>query len=167
MSTEARFQEILGTVRDAYGNLEEPIYDFVEQRYAALRHHSIIGDLMSRYYIRDETDLNDHVSMHLRVLHAEGSVVVCLSFIDNWAMLFRLASGSQVYEDVIEPQSSTARTPERDIMSLLQGHGFRLMTKAEAAMPIAMSLFNTDRDEARLYHAIVADDGIVPQALLR
>ncbi|HUT57769.1 MAG TPA: hypothetical protein VNA25_07940 [Phycisphaerae bacterium] len=167
MSATERFQEILTTARAAYGDLEEPNYAFAEKRYRNLRRHPFIGDLMSRYLVRDDTDLNDHVSVHLRVLHAEGSAVVCLSFVGNWAMLFRLASESPMYEDVIGPECYRALPPERDIAMLLRNHGFKLLTKAEAALPISMNLFNTDRDETRVYHAIVADDGVVPKVLLR
>ena len=58
------------------------------------------------------------------------------------------------------------RTEERDIIALLQKHGFKLLSKAEAALPIPMSLFNTERGEVRVYHAVVADSGMLPEVLL-
>lgn len=167
MNTPQRFGEILATIKSAYGSLEEPNYAFAEKRYRALRCHTLVGELMRRYFVRDETDLNGHVSMHLRVLHAEGSVVVCLSFVDNWAMLFRLASEVPVYEEVILPDSSTATNSEREIALLLQNHGCKLLTKDEAAQKVAMNLCDTDRDEALVYHAIVSDDGLVPKVLFQ
>lgn len=167
MSGTSRLDDILATVRAAYGSLDEPNYAFAEVRLRKLRHHPIISDLMSRYFVRDETDLNDHVALHLRVLHDEGSCVVCLSLVDDWAMLFRLAHESRVYEEVIEPFCPGVLSPEQDIVELLQNYGFELLTKAEAASLISMNLFNTERNDARVYHAVIADDGLVPEVLLR
>lgn len=167
MSVRSRLDEILATISAAYGNLDEPNYAFAAVRLRKLRHHPVIGDLMSRYFVLDETDLNDHVAIHLRVLHGEGSCVLCLSLVDSWAMLFRLAHESRVYEKIIEPFCPAALSAELHIAELLQGHGFKLLTKGEAAWPVAMNLFNTDREESRIYHAVIADDGIVPDVLLR
>ncbi len=166
MSDTSRLEEILTTIRVAYGSLAEPNYFFVEKRYHNLRRHEVIGDLMSRYFIHDETDLNDHLALHLRVLHSDGNCVVCLSFVDDWAMIFRLARESQLYEEVIGPICHDASSSEQDIANLLQKQGFKLLTKAEAALPVPMNLFNTERDETRVYHAVISDDGVVPEVLL-
>lgn len=167
MNSRGRVHSILETLKAAYGSLQEPNYAFAPKRYAALRCHPLVGDVMSRYFVKDDTDLNDHVSMHLRVLHAHGSLMLCLSFVDKWTMLFRLEAENPVYTEVIERASHDLLPAEREIMGLLRKHGFRLVTKSEAATPVQMKLFNTDRQEARLYHTIVADDGVVPLVLLR
>jgi len=166
MSDTGRFEEIVATVKAAYGSLEEPNYTFAEKRLRDLRKHPVISDLMTRWFVHDETDLNDHIALHLKVLHAEGSCVACLSLVDSWAMLFRLGHESEIYKEVIDPTQLGASSSERDIIDLLHKHGFKLLSKAEAALPIPMSLFNTERDEVRVYHAVVADDGVVPEVLL-
>lgn len=166
MNTTERFHEILATVNAAYGSLDQPHFAFAAERYRKLKCHPVVNDLMSRYFVRDETDLNDHVAMHIRVLHPEGSDVVCLSFVDKWAMLFRLIPNSLLYERIIETGYAGALAPERDIIGLLQENGFKLLTKVEAAQPIAMNLFNTERGDTRIYHAIISDDGVIPQVLL-
>lgn len=182
MSDTGRFEEILATVKAAYGSLEEPNYTFAQKRLRKLRQHPIIGDLMARYFVRDETDLNNDLALRLRVLHDEGSCAVCLSLVDRWAMFFRLAHESRVYADnwalllnlaygrgylgVIDSSCSGASASEQDIIELLHKHGFKLLSKAEAALPLPMNLFDTERDEARVYHAVVADDGETPEVLL-
>ena len=92
-------------------------------------------------------------------------MMVCLSFVGNWAMLFRLGKQNPVYTDVIENLSQYIFPAEGEVMGLLNQHGFKLVNKKEAATPIAMNFFNTDKAEARLYHAIISDDGIVPKVL--
>lgn len=166
MSISDRYVEIVATVKAAYGSLDEPNYAFAESRLQNLRQHPVIGDLMMRWFVHDVTDLNNHIALHLKVLHAEGSCVVCLSLVDKWAMLFRLGHKSQVYSEVIGPTQFGASSSERAIIELLQKYGFKLLSKAEAALPLPMKFFNTERDEARVYHAVVADDGVVPEVLL-
>lgn len=166
MSDTSRLDAILKTVRFAYGSLDEPNYAFAEKRLRKLRQHPVISDLMSRYFVHDETDLNVHVALHLRVLHDEGSCVVCLSLVDDWAMLFRLAHESQIYERVIGLKCPETTSSEKDIAELIQRHGFKLLTKAEAALPVPMNLLNTERNDTRVYHAVIADDGVVPEVLL-
>jgi hypothetical protein len=165
MSAE-RLQEIMNSLRAAYGSLEEPNYSFAEKRLQSLRHHSLIIDLMSRYSIRDITDLSDHLALHLEVRHAEGANVVCLSCIDHWSMLFRLAFENPIYDKIIEPSCYGALGPERDIVQLLQKYGFKMLTKVEAAFPVSIKLFNTESNQALVYHALISDDGVVPQVLL-
>jgi hypothetical protein len=166
LNTTERSRELVESLRAAYGNLERPNHSFMEKRYGALLHHPFITDAMSRYFVKNETDLNDHASFHLRVLHDNGSMMVCLSFVDNWAMLFRLEEVNPIYAEVIEPSSSRVLSAEREMMRLLEQHGFTLVTRREAAAPVEMNLFHTDRTESRVYHAIIADDGIVPKVLL-
>ena len=167
MKRTGRFAEIVATVKAAFGSLDEPNYAFAEERLRNLRQHPVIADLMARWFVRDETDLNNHMALHLKVRHAEGCCVVCLSLVDKWAMLFRLAHESQVYEEVIHPAQPVLSSSERDIVELVQKHGFNLLSKAEAALPIPMNLFSTERDDVRIYHAVIADDGVVPEVLLR
>lgn len=166
MNELERSRELLESLVAAYGSLEEPNYSFMEKRYKSLLRHPFLGDLLSRYFVKDDTDLNDDAALHLRVLHNEGSMMVCLSFVDSWAMLFRLEMLNPVYAQVIEPSSSPALLAEREVMTLLEQHGFKLITRREAASHVEMNLFNTNRADACLYHAIVADDGIVPSVLL-
>jgi len=166
MNEPGRAYELLESLMAAYGSLEEPNYSFMEKRYKALLRHPFLTDVMSRYFVKNDTDLNDHASLHLRVLHKDGSTMVCLSFVDNWAMLFRLEVLNPIYAEVIEPSSSRASPADRELIQLLAQHGFKLITRSEAARPIEMNLFNTDKTEARFYHAIIADDGIVPEVLL-
>jgi hypothetical protein len=166
MNAQERSRELVESLRAAYGDLEHPNYLFKEKRYKSLLRHPFISDAMLRYFVKNDTDLNDHASLHLRVLHNDGSMMVCLSFVDNWAMLFRLEKVNPVYAEVIEPSSSSVLPAEQEVMRLLGQHGFNLVTRREAAVSVDMNLFNTDRTEARLYHAIVSDDGIVPQVLL-
>jgi hypothetical protein len=121
---------------------------------------------MRMYFVKDDTDLNDHASLHLRILHQNGSMMACLSFVDNWVMLFRLETQNLVYANVLDGSSPHILPAEREVMKLFSQHGLKLISREEAAVPINISLFNTDRTETRLYHAIVADDGIVPKVLL-
>ena len=166
MSGHERLPELIESLMLVYGSLEQPNYAFMEKRCKSLLYHAFIVDVMSRYFVKNDTDLNDHASLHLRVLHGDGSLMVCLSFVDNWAMLFRLEKLNPVFTEVIEPTSSPIFPAEREVMHLLEKHGFRLIKKSEAAARIEMNLFNTERTETRLYHAIIADDGIVPKVLL-
>ncbi len=139
----------------------------MEKRYGSLLRHTFVADVMAKYFVKDDTDLNDHAALHLRVRDDTGvTAQVCLSFVSNFALLFRFNGQSLVYAEVVDESTPGLRLLERDILALLQKHRFKLLTKSDAAAPIEMELFNTDKSDARVYHAVVSDDGIVPQVLL-
>lgn len=165
MTSANRHEEIVSSIRAAYGSLEKPNYAFAEGRLKTLRGHACVRDLMSRYRVDDQTDLNDHAALHLLVRHDDGGCVVCLSLVAPWAMVFRLERESLLYERVIEASSPEILPAERDVIAQLGRHGFELLTREEAAMPIAINLFNTDREDARVYHAVVSDDSVLPRVL--
>jgi hypothetical protein len=165
MSSVERLQELILSVKNAYGSLEQPSHSFMEKRYKSLICHPFVSDVLSRYFIKNDTDLNDHASLHLHILHDDGSMMLCLSFVDNWAMLFRLEKQNPIYSSVLDTSSLHLAGAECEVMKLLNQYGFKLVSREEAAVPIDMNLFNTDRSDVRLYHAIVADDGIVPKVL--
>lgn len=158
-------KELLQSVELSYGSLDNPNYGFMEKRYKTLIRHPFIFEMMSRFFVKNDTDLNDHASLHLKVIHDDGSMMICLSFIDNWAMVFRLDRKSECYSDVLASSSPSLLPGEREAMKLLDQHHFKVVSREDAANPIAMTLFNTDINDARIYHAIIADDGIVPKVL--
>jgi hypothetical protein len=96
-------------------------------------------------------------------VHGQGETMVCLSLVGNWAMMFQLRRDR--YSAVIEEDSSGLASADREILRLLAYYGFRLLTGAEAVLPIGINLFDTPRDEARVYHAVISDDGILLDVL--
>ena len=167
MSASHTSQEVAESIKTAYGNLEQPNYSFMKKRYGVLRRHPVVTDLMTRYFVKDDTDLNDHAAVHLRVRDTNGSMLqVCLSFVANFVMLFRFQIDSGVYSEVVDRETKSRCVLEDEVLALLEKHKFRLLSKMEAAAPIEMNLFNTERTDTRIYHAIVEDSGVVPQILL-
>lgn len=167
MTAGNRHEEIVSSIKAAYGSLEKPSYAFAERRLETLRRHAFVQDLISRYRVDDQTDLNDHAALHLLVRHSEGSCVVCLSLVAPWAMVFRLARESLMYARVIEANSPSILPAERDVVEQLGTYGFKLLTREESAAPIAINLFHTDLEETRVYHAVISDDGVLPQVISR
>lgn len=165
MQKESRLQEILESIKRAYGSLDDPNYSFAERRYRSLRCHPFVLDMMKMYYVQDQTDLNDHMALHLEILHKDGSMLICLSFVDSWAMTFRLETQKKPQNKILEA-SSDLLPDERGIVDMLFKHGFKQITKEEASTRVDMNLCDTDRSEARLYHAIISDDGTLPPILL-
>ena len=163
MENDGRISELLESIRTAYGSLENPNFSFIGIRYEMLLRHPIVADIMSRYFVKNDTDMNAHAALHLRVLHDQGGLMVCLSCVDHWAMLFRL--DDPLYVKVLDDSTLDLLGAERDMLKLLAEHGFKLVSRHEAATPIPLNLFDTDLDETRIYHAIVSDDGVIPEVL--
>lgn len=165
MDASSRRSEIMESVLAAYGNLDAPSFHFQEVRYEQLLKHQVVFELLGRYFVKNETDLNSHAALHLHVVHADGETMVCLSFVGNWAMMFQLRKG--LYSAVIDEHSPAMTPADREIIRLLSKHGFRLLTGAEAVMPVEITLFDTPRDQARVYQALISDDEVLPEAVRR
>jgi hypothetical protein len=165
MQQESRLQEILESIKRTYGSLDDPNYSFAEKRYRSLLRHPFVLSMMKTYHVLDQTDLNDHVALHLEILHKDGSMLICLSCVDSWVMIFRLET--QHFPEVKILEASSDLLPaERDVVDMLFKHGFKQITREEASTRIDMNLCDTDRSEARLYHALISDDGTLPFFLL-
>jgi hypothetical protein len=80
-------------------------------------------------------------------------------------MVFRIVPGELIYERVLDGEASDLFPMEARILFLLEQHGFTVMTREEAATPLKMNLFSTDRSDVRLYHALISDDGVIPAVL--
>ena len=167
MNRSINNQEVVEAIKVAYGSLEQPNYLFQEKRYKALLRHDIIADLMASYFVKNDTDLNDHAALHL-CIQDDNSITLelCLSLVSNFAMLFRFQARSMLYEVVVDEFTPDLQAIERDILTLIEKHRFRLLSKSNLAAPICMTLFNTKKSDTRVYHALVDDCGVVPQYLL-
>ena len=160
-------QRIVDEIIAASGSLEHPSYEFMEKRRKALARDPLVGCLMQRYFVKDDTDLNDHAAIHLRVQDKNGTTVqLCLSFVDHFAVLIRFQNQSLIYQNVVDGSEERLQPIEQDILRLLEEYGFRPLGKSELAAPIEMNLYNTDRNETRVFHAVVDDCGLIPQFLL-
>ena len=167
MSKSYNCDEVVRAIETAYGSLTQPNYTFMKKRCNSLRRHGFVADLMGRYFIKDDTDMNDHAAIHLRVQDSKGVMIeVCLSFVANFAMLFRYETGSLIYNQVLDKESTNLNAIELEVLALLEKHNFTVLTKSEAAAPIEMNLFNTERTDTRIFHAIIGDSGVVPEVLL-
>ncbi|MCA9101574.1 MAG: hypothetical protein KDA63_10505 [Planctomycetales bacterium] len=157
---------IVEAIRAAYGDLERPNYAFTKKRYKTLIRHDFVADLMATYFVKDDTDLNDHVAVHLRVRDNHCvTLQLCLSLVSNFAMAFRYDSNGLLYSEVVDGSTADLTDFEREILNRLEKYGFRVLCKSEAAVPIEMNLFNTDANDARVYHAVISDSGLVPDVL--
>jgi hypothetical protein len=156
-------QEVVQSLEAAYGDLALPDLSSQERRYRLLVTHGIVFEMMRRFFVKDETDLNDHMAVHLHLCAPRCNLMVCLSLVEPWCMVFRMQHDEEVYDSVIEDTPRSG--PEAEVVLLLERHDFRIVGRQLAAMPLRMSLPNTDDDDVRIYHGIVSDDGIVPEVL--
>ncbi len=160
-------EEMLSRILEAYGDMQHPDCSFMERRYQELLGHPFVNELMADCSVRDVTDLNDHAALHLLVgLAANANVEVCLSFVSNYAMVFRLQKGSRVYQSVVTRSTPDLHKLEMKIMDFLERYDFRIVSRQEAATPIRMQLFETDLQDTTIYHALISDCGIIPSVLL-
>lgn len=159
-----RLDEIVASLEALYGNLEQPHYGLTEKRLTMLRRHPFLKSLFQSFFVHDETDLNNHMALHLRVRGDEGDCEVCLSLAVPWAMLIRVTP-DQMYSHVIASSNDCSTKMEREILALLERYKFKVLRRAEAASPIPMKLFDADSNETIVYHALISDDSVVPQFL--
>lgn len=159
-----RVEAMIASIKQAYGDLDRPNYSFQERALKNLRRHPLVAEIQKRFPAKDITDLNDHQALHLHI-HEPAGVMLCLSLVSPWAMVFRISPRDQLYECVIDRSATDLSALEINILSLLEQHGFTVVTREEAATPIRMNLFDTDRSDVRVYHALISDDGVVPAVL--
>lgn len=93
--------------------------------------------------------------------------MLCLSCVGAFAMLFRMDPGNAIYEAVVDTATEGLWRAERDILALLEKYAFHVLSKCDAALHLDMQLFNTEREECRVYHAVISDDGVIPHVLLK
>lgn len=166
MTDSKNIQQIIDAVYAAYGREKRADYSFMESRRRNLIRHEFVCDMLARYFVKDDTDLNDHAALHLRVHDEDGILLgVCLSFVANFCMVFRFEPGTLLYSSVVDQSISSITNFEADVLALLAKHHFRIITRDEAITPIELNLFNSDKTETRIYHATIDDCGILPRVL--
>lgn len=157
-------QEIVDSICDKYKSLESPDFSFVEQivstnPYAEItQYYKQIG-----FFLEEDTDTNDDVSFGYLLKKENKQWILRLSMVGSYAVLLEL-------DDPINPQLvkvvSRVKYPlsnlEQQIVTVLEEHGIELMTQDILSIPIALSLFNTDLENTRIYQALFTDTDVLP-----
>jgi len=157
--------EIKHLIEKKYGSLQSPDFSFVKNSYKELKSSDLVWELAKRFYIKDSTDLNDHVSLQLDLHTESGNWLICFSFLGCFCVLFRL-DDMGMYEKVITKNEISLLKEEKEIIALCLRYKYELMQKELLGEPVRIQLFNTDIEETNIYHAMFSDDGIVPEILI-
>ncbi len=161
-----RTAQIAASIRSAYDGRGERRFAFIEKNYETLRHHPVVSELMQGYFVKDATDLNAHCAMHLQVMTGSGGLMVCLSCVSPWGMLFRLQDQEPRYVSVIASTDEAGSAEEAEVVTSLRRHGIELVSKEEARERIDVQLVDADPGHTIVYHAIVSDETFIPDVLL-
>lgn len=152
-------ESIHANILSSYKSLDNPEFHFVGKAMEDNVYSRVVDQLSSSFSIDDQTDENVDVSFFYDLRSSEGEWVLRLSMVGSYAMLLRIERGGKAKivsgEGVVLPA-------EKNIISILEGNGVELLDQQALKMPLRIKLFNTAREDAKIYQAMFSDTDVLP-----
>lgn len=158
--TEADVTAVVEAVARRYGSVSEPDYSFVTKALAARPYADLVHRLAALVDVEETTDPNDDVSFRY-VLTREGDAwAVSLSMVGPYGLLVRLSEPGG--HEVITDRATAESDREAKILALLEDAGIHLLSREAAERPIALRRPGDEDEQARIYHAVISDEPLLP-----
>ncbi len=153
-------QELESLIRQKYGSLDAPHFDFVKESLEARPYDAIIEEIKQRIAVEEDTDPNEDVSFGYILTKGEKTWLLRISMLGPYAVLFRLPFPQKLEFVPSVPQECTDE--ETKLVELLNRNRIHLLGKVILSRPIALELFDTEKEKVSLYHALFSDSGELP-----
>jgi hypothetical protein len=136
--------EVVQSIRAAYGSLDHPRFDFVADSVRARTYSAMIGQLAQSFSTQDDTDVNTDVSFGCLLASGGERWLLRVSMVGPYAVLVRL--GREVGGGVVlsGPTASSSEA-EQQLMGTVAASGLRLLDRDLLSRTVYQALFvNTD-----------------------
>lgn len=150
-----------GIVAAAYKSLEHPDFSFVKRMQSARPYEPVIRKLRDYAAIEQISEADDDVCFSYLLKGRNTLWKLDLSLVGPFAIFVRLKS-KVTEQDFLYPGKGDLVGFETKIVDIVKTSGVKLMTPSELAIPMPMTLFNTEKNNVRLYQALFSDREQLP-----
>lgn len=148
-------------VVSAYGSLDSPNYSFVQKVAQQQPYSDLVKSLKAMgFEIYETTDTNEDVSF-CYVLTSSLRWALQLSMVGRFAVFFRLDECGRPATDLTEEESNVTEE-EANVLRLLKDDGVLVLGHSILSRRFPISLFNTEKNDACIYHALFSDVEVLP-----
>ncbi|ASO19503.1 hypothetical protein FHR81_000820 [Actinoalloteichus hoggarensis] len=156
--------DIVAFITQAYGgDLADPDYVFVDRQLEQRPYEMVfreIRELDSVLVEESWTDPNYQVSFGCRITLEERSWALEISMLGPLAVFAR--TGNRRWERLLYPNEDDLQPVERQIFDVLGKHGITFPSRETLEHRLDMTLWITDPENVRVYHALFSDEDFVP-----
>ncbi len=157
-------QEASATIRalivEKYKSLEEPRFSFVDEALAARPYDPVALELLSWFWVFEDTDTNYDVAFEYLLRDQEQAWRLELSMLGRYAALLR--TGAENLSVVIAPGRDDFLPREEWLLGFLQRKSITVLPQEILATPLPINLTNAELDDACIYHALFTDIAAKP-----
>jgi hypothetical protein len=157
---EKDLTEMLSQIRSQYGSLETPNFSFVNEAISGRPYEEVIAEIGKYFTVEEDTDPNNDVSFGYFIVRNRQQWILRLSMIGPYAMLLR-QNGVEKYQ-VLSTTLEDLTGFEKQIIEVISEKGINLLDREAMSKPIAIRLFNTKEENARVYQALFTDSDVLP-----
>lgn len=152
-------KELIELVKARYGSLEAPNYLWTHGAFDAKPHAAVVGELRTKFQVKDLTDPNDDVCTNLVVeIPRRAEWQVWVSLVGRFAAVTR---GDPAGARVVSARDG-GDSDDFALVDALAGHELEVLPRAVLETPINMPMFNAEPGEVILFNALFTDADIRP-----
>jgi len=158
MEPVAKYRDYIAA---AYKSLDQPDFSFVKRGFSSRPYDPLVKRLRDYAAIEEIAEADDDVCFSYLLKGRDALWKLDLSLVGPFGIFVRLRS-RVARHDFLHYGKADLTGFETKILDLLKGAGIKLLTSVDLSLPLPMTLFNTERQEVRLYHALFSDRSRLP-----
>ncbi|MCX6107135.1 MAG: hypothetical protein NTY08_15015 [Proteobacteria bacterium] len=146
---------------NTYRSLEHPDFSFVKRAFGARPYDPLIKRLRDFGVVEELVQAEDDVCFSYLLKGQSSLWGLDLSIVGLFAIFVRV-KGRVSADDFLYPGRIDLTGFETKVLDLLAGAGVKLMTTEELSVEMPMTLYNTNRNNVKLYQALFSDRELPP-----
>ena len=143
-------------IEGAYKSLAHPDFSFVKKVFNARPYDPLIKRLRDYSVVEELIEAEDDVCFSFLLKGQSSLWRLDLSVVGPFGLFIRLKA-KVASSDFIHAGRDDVTGFESKVLGLLHGAGIKLLTTEELSLQIPMTLYNTARNNVRLYQALFSD----------
>lgn len=148
----------------AYKDLDHPDFSFVKKVLHARPYEPLIRKLRDFFAIEELSEAEDDVCFSYLLKGQTALWKLDLSVVGPYGILVRLRNPVRATDFLVLDQTDRIDLtgPERKVLDLLRLSGIKLLGVDELSISVPITLYNTEKSQAKLYHALFSDREALP-----
>lgn len=148
-------------IHSAYKSLTHPDFSFVKKVFGARPYDPLIKRLRDYGVVEELIEAEDDVCFSYLLKGQSSLWRLDLSVVGPFGIFVRVRARVSS-NDFLYYGKDDLTGFETKVLSLLQGASIKLMTTDELSVQIPMTLYNTNKENVRLYQALFSDRESLP-----
>lgn len=159
--TSINIKKIIEEIKNKYGSLDNPRFDFVSPMW---EYGNVIFNIQSlciehNYAIEDISDRNDQVCFSYLISHGNIRYNLKLSIVGLYCFLMKRDEKEHLFAHIAS-SVDIANEFERKLLDVLRN--FTLLDKETLLTPIPLKMEITAPERTMIFHALFSDNNIIP-----